>query len=396
MEHITIHLFRKFIISYRGQDVSKSLFKSPKSIALLKYLILHQGSAISTINLIDTFWNDESHLNPENSLRTLISRIRKALSQEAPELKDCIVTEQGNYRWNPSIICDVDVFSFEKLYQELLSIPYYNSKSKEKFQKILQIYKGNLDDSLFFDDWLRGQSLYYQDLYMKLVLRFIKFYKEEQNYNEIIITCRNSLNVDPFNEALHLELMNALKSSGQNNAALVHFHQATNIYQKYLGIEPPAEMLELHKQLTKVNSGIIDDFTAIKNNLLRVKSDNKAIVCDYYIFKDIYQIQARNAERLGIHIFLVVAAIEHINSDEEFNTLVLDKVMQDLLHVLISQLRKGDTISRYSPSQFAILLQMNSEMNGEIVTERLRIRFQEKNTNPYANLVFLMNSIIEM
>ena len=61
--------------------------------------------------------------------------------------------------------------------------------------------------------------------------------------------------------------------------------------------------------------------------------------------------------------------------------LKLDDLMKDLLDVLTSHLRKGDTVTHYSASQYALLLPLQSEDEGEKVMERIKASFYRKHRN---------------
>ncbi len=395
MDHITVHLFRNFSILYRGREVVSLLAKSSKSISVLKYLILNQDRPVPVSDLVEVFWNDEGGANPENALKTLISRMRKAISHEAPELWNCIVTEQGTYQWKPSLPCDVDVFAFENLCLGLLSDVISAPERRDAFLRAIYLYRGNLDVPFVTDEWLRGRGMYYQELYLKTVARFVVLLKEERDYETIINICRTALNIESFDETLNLELMYALKETSQNNAALIHYRYSTDMYYKYLGIDPSDKMLEFYKQLIKADLGAKDNMAVIRDRLVQQKPDGKAFVCDYSIFKDIYQLQLRNVERWGVQMFLALIMVEHADQGGEFNPFVLDRIMQDLMEILISCLRKGDIITRYSSSQFAVLLQMTAQTDGEIVIDRIRRQFYATNTHPYTKLIFQIDPVID-
>jgi GGDEF domain-containing protein len=51
--------------------------------------------------------------------------------------------------------------------------------------------------------------------------------------------------------------------------------------------------------------------------------------------------------------------------------------MRELLRILQSSLRKGDTIARYSATQYAILLPMMSYSDGNIVLNRIKRLFYQ-------------------
>lgn len=396
MELITISMFKSFSIMYNDQEVSRLLNKSPKSISVLKYLILNQDKPVAVSNLIDIFWNEEEGYNPENALKTLISRIRKAISQKEERLKDCIVAGTGTYQWKPNIPCEIDFFLFESICIQLLSLKDTTLQHRELFEKAIWLYKGNLDAPFSWDEWIKGRSMYYQELYLKVVMRYIVLLKEAEDYTTIIDVCRMALEIEAFNEDMNLELMYALKETNQNNAALIHYRHFTDMHYKYLGIDPSEKTLEFYKQLIKSDLNSKDSMAVIKNKLLQQKISSEAFVCDFSIFKDIYRLQMRNIERLGVQMFLILLVVEHTYPNGEFNPFELDSIMQNLMQILIACLRKGDIITRYSSSQFAVLLQMNSQTNSNVIIDRIRSQFYKTSIPPYVKLMFQIDPILDV
>ena len=396
MQTISVQFFRNFSIIYDNREILQHLIKSPKSVSVLKYLILNRDKPVPMSDLIDLFWDSESGLNPENALKTLVSRIRKAFAQESEDLRNCIVTEKGAYQWGPSVPCEVDVFIFEEKCARLLADGQDGESKESCFVKAVGLYKGNIDAPFSTDEWIRGRSLYYQELYLKTTYRFVDYLKSKNRYDTIINICRTALNIDAFDEHLNLELMHALRETNQNNAALVHYRHSTDMYYKYLGLEPSDRMLDFYKQLIKKDLDAKDNLNVIRAKLVQEKPDGTAFVCDYSIFKDIYQLQLRNADRWNVQMFLALVAVENIDHNAEFNPFILDRIMRDLMEMLVKCLRKGDVVSRYSSSQYAMLLQMGSQQDGDLVIERIRRMFYEISLDSYANLVFQIGPIREM
>lgn len=390
MEQLAIRLFRSFLIEYNGREILQSLQKSPKSIAVLKYLILNKDKAVPVRDLIELFWDEESGQNPENALKTLISRMRKAFSNEDPKLRDCIVTEQRTYHWKPPMLCEIDIFSFEALCTELINartLPV-NEMTRNKFERVLDLYKGDIDG----DEWIKSRSLYYHNLYLKTVQLYIESLKAAGDYDAVISITRRALDIDPFDEPLNLEHMYALKETSRNNEALVHYRHSTDMYYKYLGIDPSEKMLEFYKQLIKTDLEARENLSVIRERLLLDDNNDRAFVCDYSIFRDIYQLQLRNAERWDVLMYLALVMLENLQ-DKEFDPFVLDRMMRGLLDILIKCLRKGDIITRYSSSQYAILLQMTSDKDGEVVIDRIKRLFFETGMEPYAKIHFQIGPI---
>ena len=84
---------------------------------------------------------------------------------------------------------------------------------------------------------------------MKSVYKYIDMLRALEDYDEIIRASRVALDIDAFDERLHLDLMDALVKSGRNNESLQQYRHATHMYYRYLGSQPPAGIQEFYKQI---------------------------------------------------------------------------------------------------------------------------------------------------
>ena len=373
METLEVKMLGRFDIFADGVSILSTLGNAMKSTQIIKHLILNNGKPVSIQKLIDLFWtSSEKSSNPESATKTMISRIRSNMAKADPMLKNCIRADKGAYYWNPGIPCVVDVFIFEDLCRELLAATELTDQVHAKFVEMLGIYEGDLTYRSSDEDWVISRSLYLHQLYIKSVYRFLAFLKEIKDYETIIHTCRLVLDIDAFDEIINLELMRALKEDNQNYMALMQYRHVTDMHYRHLGVEPSDQIQSFYKKLIKTDLASKDDLNTIRRNLLR--ADDRAtgaFVCDYSIFQDIYFLQLRNIDRQESQIFLSLLTVVKAN-EEAFEPLQLDSIMQSLLEILQNCLRKGDAISRYSPSQFAILLPMINFSNRNILPSRIK------------------------
>ena len=95
-----------------------------------------------------------------------------------------------------------------------------------------------------------------------------------------------------------------------------------------------------------------------------------ALVCEYDFFKILYHAEARSILRSGnaVHIGLLSVTSE---SGGELPKRSLDRVMENLLDLIRSCLRKGDIASRCSVSQFILMLPQANYENSCMVCERI-------------------------
>lgn len=377
MEPISVTMLGRFDIFADGKSALAYLGNAAKSTLLLKYILLNRGKPLATAELISIFWAEpDKSANPENALKTMISRIRSGLAKASPRLKGCILSEKKSYTWNPALECVIDVFRFEELARQLVEAEQLDEKTRKKYIQALSLYGGDLAYPSADEDWIVSRSLYLHHLYLKVVSRFIELLKADLDFETVIHACRIALEFDAFDESLNLELMNALKESGQGNEALMQYRHITSAYYKYLGIEPSERLMHFYRSLIKADLSAEADIAIIRQGLRDgAGEESAAFVCDYSIFRDIYQLQLRNLERQKNRIFLSLITVSGLPDPDPP---VLDSVMRELLEILKTCLRKGDTIARYSTTQYAVLLPMVNHFGGQIVMNRIEKMFYKK------------------
>jgi len=371
---ISIRLLGKFDVLVDEQSVEKQLAKTRKGTRLLQYLILRGGESAPNFKLYEVLWADEQSSNPEGALKTLVSRTRAILSEIAPELGAAIITERGSYRFNTQLGIEVDTLEFDRLASELNDISSLDDAIHQKYNRLLSLFQGDLLPGLEQEDWVVSRSVYLHSQYLKLVYRYLDLLKEAKDYERMIHVCRLALDVDVFDERLHLALMNALIRTNRNNEALIQYKHATNLHLRYLGMQPPEAIQEFYKQILKAGKTLDMDIDAIRKELTEYGNQRGAFVCEYAVFKEIYNLQMRNLERMGSTMFIALIMITSIGSTP-LEPMRLNDIMQTLQKTLVANLRKGDTITHFSASQYALLLPLVNHDTGKMVLERVKRAF---------------------
>ena len=352
-----------------GKSVLCYLGNSAKAITLLQYLILNRGNVIPSRKLIDLFWEGEDISNPENALRTMISRIRSNLSKADPAFSECILFESGGYMWTYLSNCEIDVPKFEGLCEQVNEAKRLDPATRGLYMQILKIYKGDFCPPIT-NGWLVSRSMYLHNLYLQTISNFLKYLEEKKEYRTVVNICQIALNIDQLDENINLKFMGALKYRNQKHSALAHYRHLTDLYYQTLGISPSGNIKNFYKELIRDNLASETDIITIQRELSSTSPADGAFVCDYSMFKEFYQLHTRNHKRNGQTILLAVISIKNTGS-APFEPLTLDKIARDLLIIIQSSLRKGDAISRYSPTQFAILLPIVAGVNGYEILNRI-------------------------
>ncbi|MCE5344102.1 MAG: winged helix-turn-helix domain-containing protein [Eubacteriales bacterium] len=384
-DQVRIRMFGGFSLFVNNECLDRVIAKSRKGTALLQYLILKQNAAVMNHQLIEALWPNDKSTSPENALKTLVSRYRAILNACSDGLGECIASSRGGYRFQPVPGLMVDLYEFERLEVELEGRNELDKEIDELFRKIIALYTGDLLSGSDPYEWAVSRSVNLHNRYIRIVYTYLALLKDAERYEEIIQNCRVALETDPFDDRLHLELMQALVKTNRENEAMMQYKHVSNMHFRYLGVKPPEGLQEFYKQITRTGDTLDVDLDAIREELTAFGEAHGAYECEYSVFREIYNLQIRNLERLGTNMFLAVIMITGTDG-EPLTPLKLDEIMKSLSELLRSNLRKGDTITHFRPSQYALLLPTATLDNGHLVMERVKRFFYQR--FPNSNVMF--------
>lgn len=371
---IHIQMMGEFVINIDGREISSLVTKSRKGVAMIEYLILNHGREVPKQRLMNVLWGGFANTNPENALKTLISRLRKMLADEDPELADCIKSARGAYMWENSPNMHVDMLEIMNIF-ELLPREIDIEKRRHLYERLLRLYKGDL----FLTGDIEGGASYEAALhseYLDAVYDYIELLRNAEEFNRIVDVCKKALLIDQLDDRLNMEMMQALVDSNRADEALEQYQQVSSMTERYLDAEPSDEMQDFYRKMVSSTDTLRFNLDFVRNDLKEGDKRRGAYVCSYEVFKDICNLQRFNLERLGCTLFLGLIML-YGQSDIKMNT-EREETMHTLMEVLRTNLRKGDSIMRFSPTIVAVLLPTVNYTTGNMIMERIRHLFLNK------------------
>ena len=346
-------------------------------MALIEYLLINRGMPIPNQKLLTTLWPDENSINPAISLKTLISRTRATLNKISEGLGNCIIADRGAYHWETQENMTIDVYQIEDILEKLTLVKDDHAEYGRLAEKLIELYRGDLLQNNELYEWITPRSVYLHNSYMQAIETYLQILKEDKDYENIIRVCRQALDIDNFSEQLHMHLMSALIETNRNNEALVQYKYATHLQYKYLGIQPSEDMQEFYKQIVNAGRTLEFNLESIQNELMESENQQGAFICEYAVFKEIFNLQIRNLERLQTTMFLAVIMVSDSNG-QPMESIRQGSIMNGLLEILRTKLRKGDAITHFSPTMLAIMLPTVDYNTARLVLERIRKLFYAK------------------
>ncbi len=380
-EQLHIRLLDKLEIQYGSVFVDDVLRKSKKIRRLITYLILMRGVPVPVHKLYEALWDEMDIDNPESALKTLVSRARSMLATVDPILRNCIQAKIGAYGWNMDMTEDVDVFMMEALCKRLQKASALTDEFEVDLDQLLHLYTGELLPELSQENWVLVHAIRLEEEYKQSILHAVTLFHGAGEIERIVKTCRMALMRLPYEEELNAELIRALIALNRRNEAMNQYRHVTELHLKYMGAHPSSRIQDIYKEIIQSDTMLEKDMENISKELT-VGEDavGGAFLCEYAIFRDIFRLQLRSLERYQLACYLVMFKVGTMNG-QALDVRVLDDVMRKLLTVLQRVLRKGDTITRYTAGQYAVLLPGPTKSTIIPIMNRIRLAFSQEMTS---------------
>lgn len=262
------------------------------------------------------------------------------------------------------------------------------SASARSIARMMQLYRGPLLQKSELNEWVFPRATALRNQYIAGIYGYIEMLKQSEkaeDEQEIISVCRSALEREPFDDRIHIELMRALLKNNNATEAKAQFEEVMHLHYHYLNVKPSRELMEFYNEIVEASKNIEFNLETICRQLYQSSREQGAFVCDFPVFKEIFNLQIRNIERLDSTMFLAVIMVSKING-EQMGSIKQENVMHGLMDILRTNLRKGDVITHFSPTMVAMLLPTVDYSTGDSVMERLKQKFYQ--AYPNSNVLF--------
>ena len=383
---IQIEMLGGFNITMGEVTISDSSARTHQVWSLLEYLIAYRHKTISNEELIRVLWSENDSEQPANALKNLVYRIRTLFANNnVPFAKNVIVYEHGCYSWNEGLNCTVDAEEFERLYGEASNKNLTEEERLRIYLEALDLYKGDFLSSSHFEEWVVPLSTYFHALYFKCVQESCQLLQKRGDYQSIETIAQKAIIIDQFEERAHITLIDAMIHQGKQQQALSHYNYVTDLFYRELGDSPSEPLRNLYREISKTVNSVETDLQVIKEDLNESNLVKGAYYCEYEVFKNMYRVEARSAARTGQSIFIGLLTVTDMH-DGVPEIKLLGKTMKQLLETIRNSLRKGDIVSRFSATQYVLMLPTVTFENGSMVLDRIVKRFRAEHPSTLVKL----------
>ena len=391
MKNVQICTLGEFSLHADGVFITDAGNRSKKVWALLAYLICNSDRSIPQQKLINLLWGDDPGSdNPENALRITLHRLRAQLDQLWEGAgREIIIRKDGGYMWNSSIGMELDCSRFEALVQRSAQ------SEDERLQNLLDalaLYRGEFLPRQASEMWVVPISTHYHNLNLQATLEAAKLLSARGRHEEAVRICRAVAAAEPYHEPLYQILMQELAAAGdQKGAAAVYEALSKRLFDDF-GIRPNEQTRNIYREAAHSPEVRTLPMEEVLQHLQEPDGLSGAMQCDYDYFKVLCFAESRAMERSGNATHIALLSLTS-NTGNPLSKRSMERIMDQLGQQLRSNLRRGDTISRCSVSQYIIMLPKANYENSCMVCRRIITAFHRAYPHVSAKVNFMVQPL---
>lgn len=391
-----VNMLGKFSMSYDGQPISFKRNTATNAMKLLQILLHATGTpegGIPRTQLWEELFGREDLANVANNLRVTVFRLKKMLSATCLPEYEYLHIEKGLYKWESPVPLYIDVLEFVKLVERAK-----NETDKEKRGKLLleacRLYRGEFLPGLSGEDWVIILSVQYKNLYAYAITEVCEYLKEQKEYETILELTRTAVEIYPFDEYQTYRI-DALIALNRYKEARDYYEETSKMFFEELGITPSEKMMNQFHEMSSKMSQKYQDADEIKEGLKEKSYENGAFYVQLPSFRDNYRLVRRMIERNGRSVFLMICSITDRQGIPMESSEKLEVLSNNLHKSIKGSLRRGDFFTKYSPSQFLIMLVGTNREDCDIIYDRILSRFAENHKTWKQNLQYYVSPVAD-
>ena len=370
---LQIQMQGEFAIKNEFYKFPQETKKSMQVIMLIAYLIVNRATLTNKTRLMEVLWPNGSADNPEGALRNLVYRARLELKKFFPDEKvECILSKNNSYIWNSELECDLDIVRFENLVEQIKEEEDLN-QAWQLCTKLLTDYKEDFMFEFPDENWI-----------VECIGKVAEGLDKEQRYQEIIDLC-DLLDYKEFtNTRIHELKLYAYYKLDMIAVAMSYYHDVIDLYYSRLGIEVSERMKEIYRMVQKSNAKNPVDVNELER-------DQGTFYCDFDVFKNIYRINVRAAQRSTRARFLVLMTMK-----DESGKLSEKRLLEEsdlLKEIIFSMLRKNDVYSKCNMTQYSMIIATPRKEGCQKAIDRILEKYEQKRTEECVSVSYQMKPI---
>jgi predicted ATPase/DNA-binding SARP family transcriptional activator len=212
-----------------------------KQLALLVYLAA-TGQPHTRQRLAELLWGDTPDDNAKNSLRVALTSLRKLLPDHLQITQQTVALRLDSAHW----------FDIAELRARTEAL---DSANADALRPVLTLYRDEFlhafyaEASTEWEEWVLAQRAYWQQCALQALERLSDLLLAARDTAGAWEVLQRRIQIDPWQEQAHRQIMQFHGRSGNLTAALAHYERLRRMLDAELGVEPMPETVVLAERI---------------------------------------------------------------------------------------------------------------------------------------------------
>lgn len=391
---LKVQMLGGFSMTLGEKPLSFSRNSTTKAMKLLQILLYHCEKGISREKLIEYLYGREDMADAANSLRVTVHRMKKMVVDMGLPEYNYVKISKGIYRWDAPMETIVDAHVFEHILEKAKTEENKAQKIKD-LEEACNMYAGEFIPGLSEEEWILIEGVQYKKKYTEALQQLCSYLWEDEEYEVILKLCENACELYPFDEwqAIRIDCFMAMN---RYKEAISEYEEAARLFFEELGISPSEKMIQQFKFMSEHMNYKPQTIKEIKGRLMEDEDETGAYYCTLPSFRDSYRLVRRIIERNGQSVYMMLCSLIDSKGRPMEQGDKLNAMTDELHHSIKHCLRRGDSFTKFSPSQFLILLIGTNKENCDLIFDRIASYFSRDHRSWKKNLEFYITSIADL
>jgi predicted ATPase/DNA-binding SARP family transcriptional activator len=256
MAHLSIDVLGSFQVSIDHAQIMT--LESVKVNALLAYLAVESDRQHRRETLVGLFWPDYPEEAARHNLRQALFNLRVGIGDHTANPPYLFISRDSiQFNQKSDYSLDIDQFNrgFNTHLKGLTQNNEDNPANVSDLEEIIKLYRGEflqqffLEDSTEFEEWALAQRESLHQRALELHSFLTNYYEQHSDFKAARRHALRQLELDPWREEAHRQMMRVLAMEGERSAALAQYDACERVLAEELDVEPSIETRELYDQI---------------------------------------------------------------------------------------------------------------------------------------------------
>jgi predicted ATPase/DNA-binding SARP family transcriptional activator/Tfp pilus assembly protein PilF len=257
MTRLSLSLVGPFRITLDNAPVTD--FATDKVRALLAYLAVEANHPHRRDVLAGLLWPDQPQRRARHNLRQALSNLRQAVGDQEDDREPFLLVTRQTVQFNPDSDHWLDVAAFTALSAACKKHRHRRLGNCvpciRRMTQMADLYGGSLLEQFFlsdsgtFEEWATLQREWLNREVMEALHHLTNYHERRGDYVQAREYAHRQVQLEPWREEAHRQLMRLLALDGQRSAALAQYQTCRRTLAEELNVEPTTETKALVEQI---------------------------------------------------------------------------------------------------------------------------------------------------